>query len=141
MKVVVGLPPIFEEIARVLPGALRYGVLFSWGDTIFNPDNVPISQALMAHEEVHGRQHAAIGGPEIWWSRYMMEPRFRLEQEEPAHIVELGVITQGWRTNRHHRQGWLNIIARRLSGPLYNKLIPMHKAESLLRHAMKEMKV
>lgn len=142
LTVIVGLPPGYDAINRALPGANRFGVLFSWGTAIYNPSNVPISESLMAHEQVHGdRQLATEGGVVAWWIRYCNDAAFRLAEEIPAHIMELAVVTRGWTTNRRHRTACLSYIAHRLSSALYNKLIPLHKAESLLRHAMKEIAV
>lgn len=142
MKVVIGLPPNFEEIAAALPRARSPNVLFSYGDTIYNPSGVPISEALMAHETVHGfRQDPQTpGSVDRWWKQYLADPTFRFDEERRAHIAELWVVTLGWATRRHHRAGWLNIIAHRLSSSLYGAMIPLHKAESILRNAMKARK-
>lgn len=129
-------PPMFDEIAAVFPTARLPGVLFCWGTTIHNPSGIKVSDALIAHEEVHSEQQGC--DPDKWWLRYIHESVFRLEQEKPAHIRELIVATNHGRAHRHFRRQYTALLAKRLSSPLYGKMILRPKAESLLRHALKE---
>ena len=56
MRIIYDRPPLFEEInARF---KLPSGVIFAWGDIIYNPTRVHIPPSLMAHEAVHGRRQA-----------------------------------------------------------------------------------
>lgn len=134
--VVLGVPPIFPEIVAAFPGAAGYGVLFAWGDTIYNPSGVRIPEELFAHEGVHAQRQN--GDPEKWWRRYMTDPAFRLAEEIPAHIEELRFAAMRPGSNRKYRKAYLDHVARRLSGPLYGKMITRDKAEALLRRSLKE---
>lgn len=114
-------PPNFADIVKVCPTAIRVGVIFSWGDKIYNPSKVPIPRHLIAHEGVHGyRQRLA--GIEKWWDRYLKEPLFRLDEEIYAHHQEYLVAL------RNIGPGSLRDIANRLCGPLYGGLLNYDQA-------------
>ena len=77
-------PPNYEEIKKHFPFNER-DTIFCYGDKIYNPAGIQIAQAFIEHEETHMRQQRDIGGPEIWWNRYFVEPDFRLTQELEAY--------------------------------------------------------
>ncbi len=85
MKTVVAYPPNIEAIRKVFTFTRR--VIFCYGDTIYNPDNVWIDRPMIVHEEVHMKQQAEIGIEE-WWDRYLADPVFRVEQEKPAYRAQ-----------------------------------------------------
>lgn len=117
MKVLTLFPPNYREVNAAF-NIRGKGVIFAWGDTIYNPSRVKIPPELIAHETVHGlRQN---GDPAGWWKRYIADPAFRLDEEIPAHQAEYRV------------SGKLDAIAARLSGPLYGNLISLDKALSLI---------
>jgi hypothetical protein len=123
LKIEIAKPPNYDEILKVFPKAGDYGVIFAYGDTIFNPSGVEISPPLMAHEEVHGRrQRGGICDPDvepvrIWWGEYLADPEFRYREEILAHAAEFRV--QMPRDRNLRAQLAIN-TARRLIAPLYN---------------------
>lgn len=127
MQIKVAHPPNFGEIKQHFPEATKRGVLFAWGDKIFNPSGVEIPPWLIAHEEVHGRQHAAAGGPGKWWRRYIDDVAFRAAQELAAHQVEYRVLCQHVK-DRNARARALQQMALRLSGSLYGNAMPYGEA-------------
>lgn len=130
MKVEVSRPPNFVAIAAVFPHVLTtYGVLYCWGDAIFNPDGVKITPSLAAHEEVHSIRQDGNPGP--WWDKYLDDPRFRFDEEVPAHIIEYATIYKS--SHRAHRRLHLKDIAGRLAGPLYGRLTSREAAIRLLK--------
>lgn len=116
MKVVVALPPMFEAIAAVFPEAVKPGVIFTWGDTLYNPSAVRISPELAEHEEVHRVRQGA--DPELWWKRYLSEASFRYAEELPAHQAEYKAFCRR-NAEPEKRNRFLFAIAARLAGPLY----------------------
>jgi hypothetical protein len=130
MEQVRGLPPRFEEIAAVFPGAREPGVIFSWGTKIYVPDGRPLPPELVAHEEVHGARQAAMG-LQRWWDSYLIDPEFRLGEEVPAHIAEY---REFCRTNRDRniRAQFLSSISQRLASPLYGGLVTIRGAQRLI---------
>lgn len=130
MKIVHGYPPLFDRMLEVFPNAKKPGVLFCWGDTIYNPSNVTIPGYLVAHESVHRDQQGK--EPAFWWERYMANPEFRLAQEVPAHREEYRQYSIDF-PNRNMRRLALKTIAQRLSGPLYGNMISFDKARALIK--------
>lgn len=129
MRIERARPPNYDDIVAVFPFAKGKPVYFTYGDTIFNPAGVTISRSLMAHEEVHSARQQ-IDGPQQWWARYLLEPAFRLEEELAAHRCEYAVATQG--AGRGVRRSTLKLIAQRLAGPLYGKMISLDEAKRLI---------
>lgn len=139
MNVATAYPPIFDEIAAAFPFARKPGVIFAWGDTIYNPSGGLIPAHLMVHEAVHGRRQ---GGDDLsiraWWTAYIHEPEFRLEEEIHAHCAELGALAGGG--SRHQRRAALADVSHRLAAPLYSygRLMNPTKARAILKSAMRE---
>lgn len=132
MKIVIERPPNFEEIFEVFPLAAKDGVIFSYGNTIYNPSNIAVTYELLAHEEVHGKRQIAIG-VDTWWGFYLVSPQFRYDEELLAHraeyqkLIEINPSRQSRRSNVKH-------VAKKLCSPLYGKMIsPIKAKEDILK--------
>lgn len=149
MRIVQAYPPMIEEIDAAF-NVRGKAILFAWGETIFNPAGVDVPPELVAHEKVHGRRQlgAAIHGTargedavRQWWHRYIADPTFRLAEEIPAHVAEFGVLCANnrgrWRSERNMRRTLAAHVARKLSSPLYGRLIGLNEAKQLLMDASK----
>lgn len=112
-------PPIIEEIAAKFPQCLEKGVIFSWGDSIYNPSAGTIPKQILAHEAVHG-QRQLVDGIEKWWKLYIEEETFRFQEELPAHQEEYKVYCT-MTNDREQRARYLHRIACRLAGELYGR--------------------
>jgi len=66
-------------------------ILYTYGDTIYNPLGVEMPDWLAAHEFTHVMQQAK-SGPEAWWQRYIEDQEFRYTEELAAHRTELSVL-------------------------------------------------
>ena len=132
MQIVIARPPNFEEVLAVFPLAKNPGVIFTYGQTIYNPSGTHISAQLKAHEAVHA-QRQGTNEEEIraWWKRYLTEPMFRLEEELLAHRAEYRAF-KGWTKDRNAVARELDTIAKRLSGPLYGGLMSYAQARRML---------
>ena len=111
---------MFDQILEAFPKASDYGVIFSWGELIYNPHGIVIAPALMAHEAVHGKRQAEYGGKfsvEAWWQSYIADPEFRYREELPAHAAEFRVMMP---RDRNERARLVMYEATRLIAPLYN---------------------
>ena len=123
-------PPNFQAILKVFPEANKHGVLFCYGDQIYNPSRIDIPQYLVVHENVHRLQQG--DRPGLWWEKYLVNPEFRLAQEIPAHQAEYEAY--GWEyPNRTLRRMHLKEEAKRLSGPLYGNMISFEKAKAIIK--------
>lgn len=135
MRVVHGLPPIFEEILGAFPDAGRPGVMFCFGDAIFVPGPPRLIGAeFFAHEQVHcDRQGSDVLG---WWHRYLSDPGFRLEEELPAHVAEFKQLCAQqrgrWVSGRAMRRTIAAHVARKLAAPLYGRMITVEEAKEAI---------
>lgn len=129
MTVVIDKPPLFDEIDAVFPVAGR-PILFAFGDRIYNPMGVTISEPLMLHEAVHGGQQG--DDPLAWWRKYLTDRRFRIDMEIPAHQAEYAEFCKT-APSRHHRQVYLKHRAKTLSGPLYGNVMSFENAKLAMK--------
>lgn len=133
MKIIEADPPMFARITEIFKQAVKPGVMFCWGDTIYYPKPVAkITEWLRAHEFIHNVQQN--GDPVAWWEKYLISPQFRIEQEIPAHRAEYRVFCL-FNPDRRMRRFGLHQIASRLAGPLYNHSIKFDEAKRIIKDA------
>ena len=135
-------PPNFEQIKVAFPRAENPGVLFAYGDRIYNPSGIVVPPALIAHEEVHLNRQRSAGptpgsttqwsGAELWWQRYLEDSEFRYHEELLAHVAEFKALKAG---DRNASARLLMSTALRLVAPLYNYQPPRS-----MRQAMKDLR-
>lgn len=143
MKIIRAYPPNYNAIAGAFPFIKgRPGILYAWGDRIYNPSGADVPFWIMKHEETHGlrQQSCRLAGHcdmvdvriEDWWDRYIAEPQFRLQEELAAHREE-------WKAyisrvpNQKDREMYLTMIAQRLSGKLYGSMVNEFEAKRLIQ--------
>lgn len=120
---------MFDEIDAIF-NVKGKPVIFTWGDTIYNPAGIFITPELRAHEEVHFvRQTGDTPAIEAWWKRYLIDEEFRLAEELPAHRAEFQKFCQTHK-DRNARNKFLTTIAARLAGPLYGGLLTLPQART-----------
>lgn len=117
MKIINTYPPNFTEIVKVLSSARKYGVIFAYGNKIYNPSRVKIDKHLLAHEEVHSERQINMGVEE-WWVQYLQDDEFRYNEELLAHRVEYRSRMNS-AANRQQRKSADKEIAKKLASPLY----------------------
>lgn len=123
-------PPNYQQILQAFPIKDKKGVLFCHSPFCYNPDNVDISSALMAHEDTHCAQQ--MNDPKNWWDIYIDDVNERLSWEMEAHIVEVGEAFSAIK-DRNQRNSYLISAARRLSSPMYGALISFPEALERLK--------
>lgn len=122
----IGLPPMYEEIAAAFPHVSeRFGVVYTWGDTIYNPSGVQLPKDLVAHEEVHMKQQA--DDPAGWWRRYIANAEFRLSQEVAAYQRQYKVFCEVQR-DKNLRLRKLMTLSADLASPIYGFVITRDRA-------------
>lgn len=128
MEVCFGLPPMYRELLRTFPDIEGRRMLFTFGNTIFNPTEVVIPPQLYAHEAVHAkRQGANIDEYFAWWKEYMRDAKFRFDEELPAHVAEYHAYCKR-HGDRNARAKALNEIVLRLAGPVYGCMVTQREA-------------
>lgn len=130
-------PPNYDKIVAAFPGASEKGVIFTYGDTIYNPTGGAIPEWIVAHEEVHSEQQGlTVEEVEAWWDKYIEDVQFRFEQELPAHRREYQRFCE-LVSDRERRARMLHRIAIRLAGPLYGRMLPYIQARKVLKEVTK----
>lgn len=129
MEIVIGYPPMYNEIAKKLSPGPR--AIYAWGDKIYNPAGTHITQDLVVHEKVHMVQQAP-SGPVTWWRRYLDEPEFLLSQEAQAYGRQYQYLCSQ-NHNRNFQFLILQQMALLLAGPMYGYVTNMEHAMELIR--------
>lgn len=142
MNIIIARPPNYEQIIAVFPQvADMHGVYFCYGESIYNPDDVHIQKHIIAHERVHCQRQLAIlpgdlhddeGRIKVWWDRYLIDPKFRFDEELLAHKREYQAFC-GVSKNHKLRELVLQQCAERLSSELYGNLISKTAARKAIR--------
>jgi hypothetical protein len=120
-------PPNIEQIAAAFPHVVRarlpaehpdhvQGILFAYGEDIYNPHKVWIPKALYVHEIRHCARQFAIGAAS-WWEQYIADQDFRYAEEAIAHADEYKAQLTG---DRNARARLSMRTAQRLVADLYN---------------------
>lgn len=122
-------PPNFARIHAAFPDADRKGVLFAYGEDIYNPSGVPIPHWLLAHEYQHCKRQWQ-QDPEAWWEKYIDDHEFRYREELIAHAAEY--VEQASQTkDRNERARLEQRTAARLVAPIYNYVPARSLAQAL----------
>ena len=131
MKVIKSFPPNFTKISKAFPVVKgKPGILYAYGSTLYNPTGITVAPWIVAHEAIHmSRQEAR--GVEAWWDMYLVDDKFRLFEEVLAHRAEYHAF-DNWNHNPRKLARYLDVMAERLSGPLYGRLISKAGAMDLI---------
>ena len=132
MKILIENPPNIDDIDKVLHVKDKPGVLFTYGDSIYNPFNVDLPPWIISHEEVHCERQM-VHGPEYWWDKYLKDIGFRYEEELLAHQREYQVYCAMARSRNERRLG-LKVMAKRLSSDLYGSVISFKDAKEEIKN-------
>lgn len=133
MKIVKEYPPNFKLIA--LAFNLQPGVIFTYGDTIYNPTGAMIDLPLMKHEEVHMRQQEAYGVKK-WWGRYLVDKDFRTAEEVEAFQEQYLWIKRAV-NDRNRLAFYLNQLAGFLSSGQYGNILTLEQARQAISSTKK----
>lgn len=131
-------PPIYENACaafRINPKT----VIFTYGDTIYNPNGLVLSDDLIAHEQVHIEQQKANDkDAQIWWTKYLQDSEFRLSQEVEAYAKQYNFICKYKTQNRQTRFTILKRYAEVLSGGLYGNCVSYMRAMQIIKEEAKK---
>lgn len=104
-------------------------VCFAHGGAAYCPSSDYLSDDLMVHEGVHLERQEALGayGANHWWRQYLVDPRFRLDEEVLAYGRQHAYLCQVERDGPT-RYEFLCHLAGQLSSPMYGLGIDQEKA-------------
>lgn len=128
MNIVKGFPPNINKIWERFE-LLGQPVVFTYGNTLYNPFGGTISQDLMVHEQVHEAVQTKMG-VEKWWDKYLEDDKFRLDEEVLAYKTQYNFVKQTM--SRQVTRALLDKICKDLSGVIYGKLVTYDEAEKLI---------
>ena len=131
MKIVNEKPPMLEKILGVGMNPNLDNVIFTYGDTIYNPSGRDIPEYLIEHESVHTKQQG--NDPDGWWERYLRDTYFRLDQETAGYAAQFRFMCNHPDkrlsvTDREKRHRILMDLGQSLSGPTYGQMIGLSYA-------------
>ena len=131
MNIIVASPPIYDRIAEQFP-AIRgqKGIVYAFGEVIFNPDGVAIPPQILAHEAVHCERQKERGAA-AWWESYLADQGFRFEEELAAHRAEYRHVCTTVKDGNKRNQELFR-IAGRLASPMYGSMVGAGKARSMI---------
>lgn len=130
MKIINEYPPNYEAICEAIPDVTdQKGVVFTYGDTIYNPYGGEVQDHLELHESIHEAQQAMIG-VENWWNKYLVDKKFRLEQETEAYRAQYQFVFKKY--GRAVATNFLREIASDLSGGMYGNVLDRKQARKAI---------
>lgn len=127
MKIINDFPPNIEQIRAKFK--LHKGIVFTYGDILYNPDRSYIDVALIVHEETHMKQQSY--SPEEWWNKYLVDPSFRLSQELEAYRNQYMKLKKNIKDPFKLGQR-IDKLAQDLSGDIYGNLLSFNEAKYLI---------
>lgn len=130
MRILNKYPPNYKQIVRTFDLSGKK-VVFTYGDTIYNPGKHHIPPDLMIHEEVHAKQQG--DEPGKWWERYLIDPVFRVLQETEAYHAQYKFV-DSMPVPKRVVKNFLTQLAMDLSGPMYGNLMSCAEAEIKIKN-------
>lgn len=90
---------------------------------------------LIAHESTHIRQQST--QPDAWWSRYLDDQFFRVEQEAEAYAAQYDYVCHHILKDRNARNKFLLRLASSLASPIYGSVISTSTAMERIKSFIK----
>lgn len=133
MKTLRQLPPNIDQIQRHFD--INPRVIFTYGDTIYNPGGGKIDPSLMVHEEVHMLQQG--DDPQGWWDKYVTDVQFRLDQEVEAYRTQYKFYLENYcmkngKVRRSRLSKFIRRVAGDLSSSIYGGIVTYDQAVELI---------
>lgn len=122
-------PPNIAEIRAQLSPSKE--AIFCYGHTVYNPSGVDIPEDVLWHEAVHEKQQVLWSTPDIWWTKYLFDHAFRLQQEVEAYAAQFTFIKEHYPYKA--RDEALFGLADDLCSPMYDLKINHRRAETMIR--------
>ena len=134
------VPPNYQEVKKFLP-AIHDKIIYTWGNTIYNPAGFNIDPGLMRHEMKHSEQQADYGWLLVpfrykisrWWHRYLRDRAFRLSQELPAYQLQFQTYAMAIKDKNKLKRVAV-ALAKDLSGPIYGGMLSLDQAVKAIQN-------
>lgn len=129
MIIVKEYPPNIETLRKFF--TLSEGTAFTYGDTLYNPDNGPIDAAFIIHEKTHQRQQEKMT-PEKWWDLYCVSTDFRASQEVEAYQNQYRE-QKKYIKDKNQLDRYVRALAKDLSGAMYGNVMTFSQAMEVIK--------
>ena len=129
-QIIRDYPPMIAEIDNKF-NVMGKKIIYSWGNKLYNPNKLHVTDALAKHEAFHGDRQEEYG-VENWWKLYLADSAFRLHEEVFAHAIEYHTMSIDPVLSRHQRRVALKQVAQKLASPLYGSLLSTKGARKLI---------
>ncbi len=136
-QIIYDYPPMIEEIDAKFH-VMGKKVIYSWGDKLYNPNKLHVTDALANHEAFHGDRQIECGVEE-WWKLYIADKDFRMGEEVFAHAIEYYTMSLDQSLNRKQRRSALPLIAKKLAGPLYGNMMSVSEAMRMIKREVQQV--
>ena len=133
MKILIEKPPNYEELKKIF-NIEKSRSVYAYNDIIYNPEGIPLQDHVILHEDVHFKQQKEVGGAEAWWSRYIDNTQFRLDQEIEAYRVQYKFIKNHPNIKSKNKENFLDKIASDLSSSIYGNIIKHNEAKCKIKN-------
>lgn len=134
-------PPIWDAVCAAFQ-INPINAMFTYGDTIYNPNGFNIPEHIAVHEAVHMEQQGwDEAGAALWWGKFLRDPLFRIDQESEAYAKQYKWVCKYEVSDRNQQVRFLDRLATSLAGPLYDHCITKSEAMNLIRDRASKMRV
>jgi hypothetical protein len=126
---IAGRPPNWSQIVAVM-GEPDQSFCITYAPFVYSLSGAELTPDLEVHEHVHLRQQGK--RPDVWWTRWLMDIRFRRDQELEAYRAQMIALRQMY----PDRNALMRIrvqIAGDLAGRPYGACMPFAEALAALR--------
>lgn len=124
-KIIRREPWFLPLLRRAFPCDFEKNV-FTWGTRIYT--KYALSEPLFSHEKTHCKQQQfSYFWGMVWWVWYVLDERFRLEQELEAYREQYRKFCEQY-ADREQRTRYARELSEALSGPLYKHIMTFETA-------------
>lgn len=139
-KMKLDYPPTYKQILKAGMKPL-HGTVYTYGDTIYNPDGIELPLDLVAHEMRHmSQQGKNEKGAKKWYKEYLLDTRFRLDVEADAYHAQYKFLSTKIKDGNTLIR-ILHQLALQLAGSIYGKITTYGEAMQLIKDGVKTIRV
>lgn len=121
-------PAIYDKLHDKFGADWNNGVIIAFGGKIHSKDDIMPQKVV--HEKIHLDRQKEMGD-DVWWTLYIDNEIFRLEEESIAYRAEAKFI-KNYINNREVRFQMLREIAHAFSSSLYGNIVTIDEAMRII---------
>lgn len=122
------VPAIYEILNARFDASWNNGIIIAYDGRIHCKNDVEPQKLI--HEKVHLDRQAGIGN-DVWWTCYLEDPAFRLQEEKLAYKAE-AVFLKKYIKDREIVFHMLRELASNMASDIYGRMVTKEEALTLL---------